>query len=102
MAMLTKNWIVIGLAVTAIISYVVGIPPSFSAEYTKTSQYSRSENNCGNGDNTDSTPAPTPVPPPGYEKLVDRTGGSAGAGCTNSQSQVQGEGNGVVIGSPHR
>ena len=94
MAMVTKNWIVIGLAVTAIVSYVVGIPPSFSAEYTKTSQYSRSENNCGNGDNTDS------APPPGYEKLVDRTVESAG--CTNSQSQVQGEGNAVGIGSALR
>ncbi len=97
----------IGLAVAAIAVYVVGIPPSFSAEYSKTSQYSRSINNCGNGDNTDSPPAPPPAPPPGYESLVDRTGESKGltgesTDCTNTHSQVQGEDNSVGIGSAQR
>jgi hypothetical protein len=86
--MLIKNWIITGIAVAAILAYIVGIPPSFSAEYSKTTQSTRSENNCGNADAVDggqppseqppseqppSEQPPSEQPPSDYESLVDNT-----------------------------
>jgi hypothetical protein len=39
--MIVKNWIILGVAVSAILVYTVGIPPSFSAEYSKSAQYTQ-------------------------------------------------------------
>jgi hypothetical protein len=85
--MLLKNWIITGIAVAAILAYIVGIPPSFSAEYSRTTQSTRSENSCGNTDAeaVDSGQPPSGQPPSGqppsnYESLVDNT--------DNSQSLV--------------
>jgi hypothetical protein len=85
--MLLKNWIITGIAVAAILAYIVGIPPSFSAEYSRTTQSTRSENSCGNtdADAVDSGQPPSGQPPSGqppsnYESLVDNT--------DNSQSLV--------------
>jgi hypothetical protein len=61
--MLIKNWIITGIAVAAMLAYIVGIPPSFSAEYSKTTQSIRSENNCGNTDAVDSGQPPSEQPP---------------------------------------
>ena len=48
--LIAKNWIVLGIAVAVILAYTLGIPPSFNAEYTKNTQNSVSENNCGNSE----------------------------------------------------
>ena len=41
--MIVKNWVILGVAVSAILAYTVGIPPSF-AEYSKSAQYTSSAN----------------------------------------------------------
>jgi hypothetical protein len=101
--MLIKNWIITGIAVAAILAYIVGIPPSFSAEYSKTTQSTRSENNCGNTDAFDngqppseqppseqppSEQPPSEQPPSDYESLVDNTDNSQSLmdNTDNSQS----------------
>lgn len=33
--MIVKNWIILGVAVKAILAYTIGIPPSISAEYSE-------------------------------------------------------------------
>ena len=33
--MIVKNWIILGVAVTAILAYTIGIPSSISAEYSR-------------------------------------------------------------------
>jgi hypothetical protein len=106
--MLIKNWIITGIAVAAILAYIVGIPPSFSAEYSKTTQSTRSENNCGNADAVDggqppseqppseqppseqppseqppSEQPPSEQPPSDYESLVDNTDDSQNADNTD-------------------
>ncbi|MGE5662055.1 MAG: hypothetical protein ACM3X1_07390 [Ignavibacteriales bacterium] len=105
--MLLKNWIITGIAVAAILAYIVGIPPSFSAEYSRTTQSTRSENSCGNTDANavDSRQPPSGQPPSDYESLVDNTDNSQNADntddstentptyCSNSNSQVQGDDN---------
>ena len=90
--MILKNWIILGAAVTAILAYTIGIPPSFSTEYTKTAQYTSSANSCGNTEDAGSPPTSP------YESLVDSTGSGPqdqGTYCANTDSQVQGEGNTV-------
>jgi len=61
---------VLGIAVSAILAYTVGIPPSISAEYTKSAQYTSSANSCGNtqGDETQAA-----YPSSDYDNLVDNT-----------------------------
>ena len=83
--MILKNWIILGVAVTAILTYTIGIPPSFSTEYTKTAQYASSANSCGNTEGAGSPPTSP------YESLVDSTDTQ----CANIDSQVQGEDNTV-------
>jgi hypothetical protein len=88
--MIAKNWIVLGIAVAVILAYTIGIPPSFSAEYTKRTQNSVAENNCGNtGDGYDGQP------PSEYESLIDNTENTeyGRTYCSNTNSEVQGEGN---------
>jgi len=81
---------VLGIAVSAILAYTVGIPPSFSVEYPKSAQYTSSANSCGNTqvDETQSTYLSSD-----YEELVDNTA----TYCANTDSQIQGEENSVGI-----
>ena len=114
--MLLKNWIITGIAVSAILAYIVGIPPSFSAEYSRTTQSTRSENSCGNTDadaaNNGQPPSgqpPSGQPPSDYESFVDNTDNSQNADntddstentptyCSNSNSQVQGDDNTALL-----
>jgi hypothetical protein len=122
--MLLKNWIITGIAVAAILAYIVGIPPSFSAEYSRTTQSTRSENSCGNtdADAVDSGQPPSGQPPSDYESLVDNTDNSQSlvdntdntdnsqnadntddstentpTYCSNSNSQVQGDDNTALL-----
>ena len=92
--MIAKNWIVLGIAVAVILAYTIGIPPSFSAEYTKSAQNSVSENNCGNNGQT----------PSDYESLVDNTENAeySRTYCSNTNSDVQGEGNAESLTSVQR
>jgi hypothetical protein len=104
-----KNWIILGVAVSAILAYTVGIPPSFSAEYSST-HFTGSENNCGNSETNDPTQPVDPIPPgnprappPDYEPLVDNTEDNTvdntAAYCSNANSQVQGDENTGAISS---
>jgi hypothetical protein len=110
--MVLKNWIILGAAVTAILAYTIGIPPSFSTEYTKSAEYISSINRCGNseggadGDDGGDSPPGSP-----YESLVDRTtSGSTDSenprdqatDCANIDSQVEGEGNSATQYSRQR
>jgi hypothetical protein len=122
--MLLKNWIITGIAVAALLAYIVGIPPSFSAEYSRTTQSIRSENSCGNtdADAVDSGQPPSGQPPSGqppsgqppsdYESLVDNTDNTDNSQnadntddstentptyCSNSNSQVQGDDNTALL-----
>jgi hypothetical protein len=90
--MIVKNWIILGVAVSAILVYTVGIPPSFSAEYSKSAQYTRSENNCGNTETGD-----TRFLSSDYEELVD-----SATYCSNIQSQIQGDENTGALSSTQR
>ena len=94
--MIIKNWIVLGIAVAAILAYTVGIPPSFSTEYSKSTQHTRSENNCGNTEAGGSG-----HPPSAYETLEDNTDNSA-TYCSNTNSQVQGDENRASLSSVQR
>ena len=129
--MLLKNWIITGIAVAAILAYIVGIPPSFSAEYSRTTQSTRSENSCGNTDadavdsgqppseqppseQPPSEQPPSEQPPSDYESLVDNTDNSQNADntddstdntptyCSNSNSQVQGDDNTALLSTVRR
>ena len=117
--MLLKNWIITGIAVAAILAYIVGIPPSFSAGYSRTTQSTRSENSCGNtdADAVDSGQPPSGQPPSGqppsdYEFLVDNTDNTDKSQnadntddstentptyCSNSNSHVQGDDNTALL-----
>jgi hypothetical protein len=112
--MITKNWIILSVAVSSILAYTVGIPPSFSAEYSRSTQFTGSENNCGNSETNDLTQPvdPSPpgnprAPPPDYEPLVDNTidnkvdntGDNTATYCSNANSQVQGDENTGAISS---
>jgi hypothetical protein len=116
--MITKNWIILGVAVSAILAYTVGIPPSFSAEYTRGTHFTGSENNCGNSETNDLTRPVDPIPPgnprappPDYEPLVDNTVDNTidntvdstvdntATYCSNANSQVQGDENTGAISS---
>jgi hypothetical protein len=93
--MIVKNWVVLGIAVSAILAYTVGIPPSFSAEYTKSAQYTSSANNCGN---TEGGEPQNAYVSSDYEDLVDNTA----TYCANTDSQIQGEENSVGTASTQR
>jgi len=97
--MVVKNWIVLGIAVAVILTYTVGIPPSFSAEYTKRTQNSVSENNCRNTED-----GYNGQPPSEYESLVDNTENTENSRtyCSNTNSDVQGEGNAESLTSVQR
>jgi hypothetical protein len=97
--MIAKNWIVLGIAVAVILAYTIGIPPSFSAEYTKSAQNSVSENNCGNTED-----GYNGQPPSDYESLVDNTENAeySRTYCSNTHSDVQGEGNAESLTSVKR
>lgn len=97
--MVVKNWIVLGIAVAVILAYTVGIPPSFSAEYTKRTQNSVSENNCRNTEDEYNG-----QPPSEYESLVDNTENTENSRtyCSNTNSDVQGEGNAESLTSVQR
>lgn len=89
--MMIKKWIILDIAVAAILVYVVGIPPSINAEYSKSRQHHTSQTNeCGNGEITDSQPKYLTSD---YESLADNVF------CFNTGSQVQGEENSVGIAS---
>jgi hypothetical protein len=98
--LIVKNWIILGVAVSAILAYTVGIPPSF-AEYSKSAQYTSSANSCGNteadGDTTTNTLA-SAYQSSDYETLVDNTA----TYCANTDSQIQGEENSVGLSSSQR
>jgi hypothetical protein len=104
--MVVKNWIIMGIAVAAILAYTVGIPPSFSAEYSKSTQYTRSENNCGNTEASDSGSGqpPSDQPPSDYESLIDNTDSTdyTATYCSNTNSQIQGDENTASLSSVHR
>jgi hypothetical protein len=97
--MVVKNWIVLGIAVAVILAYTVGIPPSFSAEYTKSTQNSVSENNCRTTED-----GYNGQPPSEYESLVDNTESTdySRTYCSNTNSDVQGEGNAESLTSVQR
>jgi hypothetical protein len=93
--MMIRNWIILGIAVAAILTYVIGIPPSISAEYSKSrAHYSTQTNECGNGDAGNSFGAKYLTS--SYESLADNVF------CSNTGSQVQGEDNGVAMSSSQR
>jgi hypothetical protein len=92
--LIVKNWIILGVAVSAILAYTVGIPPSF-AEYSKSAQYTSSANSCGN---TQVDETQTTYLSSDYEDLVDNTA----TYCANTDSQIQGEENSVGIASTQR
>lgn len=97
--MIIRNWIILGVAVAAILTYVVGIPPSISAEYSKSrNQYSAQTNECGNGDaGSGSVGKPNLASSfSSYESLADNVF------CSNTDSQVQGEENTVGMASSQR
>ena len=111
--MITKNWIILGVAVTAILAYTVGIPPSFSAEYSRSTHFTGSENNCGNSETNDPTQPVDPIPPgnprtppPDYEPLVDNTldntVDNTATYCSNANSQIQGDENTGATSSAQR
>ena len=97
--MIEKNWIILGVAVSAILAYTVGIPPSF-AEYSKSAQYTSSANSCGNTEADDDTtnPLASAYQSSDYETLVDNTA----IYCANTDSQIQGEENSVGLSSSQR
>lgn len=97
--MIAKNWIVLGIAVAVILVYTVGIPPSFSAEYTKRTQNSVSENNCRNMEDEYNG-----QPPSEYESLVDNTENTENSRtyCANTNSDLQGEENAESLTSVQR
>jgi len=77
------------------LDYVIGIPPSISAEYSKSrAHYSTQTNECGNGDAGSGSGAKYLTS--SYESLSDNVF------CSNSGSQVQGEDNGVAMSSSQR
>ena len=86
---IVKNWIILGVAVTTILAYTIGILPSISAEYSKSAHYSSSENNCGNTEAGDVRQLSS-----GYEQLVD-----AATYCSNIKSQIQGDENTEALSS---
>lgn len=92
--MIIKNWIVLGAAVSAILVYTIGIPPSFSAEYSKSAQYTVSENNCGNTQAVENSAQYISD----YESLVDNTA----TYCANTDSEIQGEDNSATQYSSQR
>lgn len=89
--MIIKNWIILGIAVAAILAYAV--PGSISAEYSKSRQhYTTQANDCGNGDfsgHGDFSEFSTSA----YESL------SENVYCSNSASQIQGDENSVGLSS---
>lgn len=92
--MIIKKWIILGIAVAAILTYVVGIPPSISAEYSKTKkEYTAQTNDCGNADNSNSHLG---FMSSDYESL------SENVFCANTDSQIQGEENSIGIASTQR
>jgi hypothetical protein len=97
--MMIKNWIILGIAVAAILAYTVGIPPSFSTEYSKSTQYTSSKNNCGNTETGDIGQSPS-----AYESLVDNTDRTDNTAtyCSNTNSEVQGEENTASLSSVQR
>ena len=97
--MIVKNWVILGVAVSAILAYTVGIPPSF-AEYSKSAQYTSSANSCGNTEVDDDTtnPLASAYQSSDYETLVDNTA----TYCANTDSQIQGEENSVGLSSSQR
>jgi hypothetical protein len=90
--MIVKNWIILGVAVAAILAYTIGIPPSISAEYSKNTHYSSSENNCGNTEAGDVGQLSS-----GYEELVETS-----TYCSNINSQIQGDENTEALSSTQR
>jgi hypothetical protein len=90
--MIVKNWIILGVAVAAILAYTIGIPSSISAEYSKSSHYSSSENNCGNTEAGDVGHLSS-----GYEDLVETS-----TYCSNINSQIQGDENTEALSSTQR
>jgi hypothetical protein len=90
--MIVKNWIILGVAVTAILAYTIGIPSSISAEYSKSTHYSSQENSCGNTETGDVGPLSS-----GYEELVE-----SATYCSNINSQIQGDENTEALSSTQR
>jgi hypothetical protein len=90
--MMVKNWIILGVAVAAILAYTIGIPSSISAEYSKSTHYSSSENNCGNTEAGDVGQLSS-----GYEELVETA-----TFCSNINSQIQGDENTEALSSTQR
>ena len=87
--MMIRNWIVLGIAVAAILAYVVGVPGSISAEYSKSSQhYTTQANDCGNGDFSDFES--------GYSSSSAYESLSENVYCSNTGSQIQGDENSVT------
>jgi len=102
-----KKWIILGIAVAAILAYTVGVPPSFSTEYSKSIQYASSENNCGNTETGDTGQPPSGQPPSAYESLVDNTDNTdktdnTATYCSNTNSQVKGDENTGSLSSVQR
>ncbi len=98
--MIVKNWVILGVAVSAILAYTDGIPPSF-AEYSKSAQYTSSANSCGNteaDDDSTTNPLASAYQSSDYETLVDNTA----TYCANTDSQIQGEENSVGLSSSQR
>lgn len=90
--MIVKNWIILGVAVAAILAYTIGIPPSISAEYSKSTHYSSQANSCGNTEAGDIRQLSS-----GYEELVDTA-----TYCSNVNSQIQGDENTEALSSTQR
>jgi hypothetical protein len=84
--MILKNLVVLGITATVLLVYIFGIPSSFSAEYSKTRQYTTSANGCGNSDSTDSK----------YVSTAENIR------CANTNSEIQGEENSIGITSSQR
>ena len=79
--MIAIKIIVFVVAISAILAYTVGISPSFSAEYSKSTQSASSANDCGNPQ----------FPSSEYEILVE----DGATYCANTGSEIQGEENTV-------
>jgi hypothetical protein len=91
--MMIKNWIMLGIAAAAILAYVVGVPGSISAEYSKSRQhYTTQANDCGNGDFSGHGDF-SGFSSSEYESLSDNVF------CSNSASQIQGDENSVGLSS---
>lgn len=90
--MIVKHWIILGVAVAAILAYTIGIPSSISAEYSKSTHYSSQANNCGNTEAGDVRQLSS-----GYEELVDTA-----TYCSNVNSQIQGDENTAALSSAQR